>query len=95
MAAAGFPKQSARSRRGVPVTSALPAAEVFRTGSPRFLDSAAAIAAAAPTFSRDRGGGDRVASARRSRSDDRLIEFCFSERRAFDEHDRELLTRDR
>ena len=31
VAAAGFPKQSKRSRRGVPVTSALPAAEVFRT----------------------------------------------------------------
>ena len=92
VAAAGLPKQSARSRRGVPVTSALPAAEVFRTGSPRFLDSAAAIAAAAPTLSREGVEAIALLPLGVHGRTIGLIEFCFSERRVFDEHDRELLS---
>jgi PAS domain S-box-containing protein len=91
VAAAGFAKRAVRSRRSVPVTSALPSAEVFRTGSARFLESAAAIAAAAPALSTK--GVEAIALLPLSVQGRTigLIELCFAEKRTFDDNDRELV----
>ena len=61
-------------------------------GSARFLESSAAIAAAAPEFSR--AGVEAVALVPLGVQTRPLgvLEFCFSERRPFDDLDRELLT---
>ena len=95
VAAAGVQTELKRSSRSVSVTSALPSAEVFRTGSARFFESAAALAAASPEAARAYRvmGHEAIAfvplGARGRRIG--LIELCFAERRTFDDHDRELL----
>jgi signal transduction histidine kinase len=95
VAAAGVQTELERSFRSVSVTSALPSAEVFRTGSARFFESAAALAAASPEAARAYRamGHEAIAfvplGARGRRIG--LIELCFAERRTFDDHDRELL----
>ena len=88
VAAAGLLKQS---RHGVPVASALPSAEVFRTGWARFLESSNAIAEAAPAFSRTEVKAIAFVPLNVQGRRTGVIEFSFSEPRTFDDHDRELL----
>ena len=52
-ATVGYSKQFRDSYKSLPLTSALPGAEVFRTGGERYFESSAAAEAASPEFARE------------------------------------------
>jgi PAS domain S-box-containing protein len=94
-AAVGYAKQFTDAYRTLPLTSALPGAEAFRTGADSYFESVAAAAAASPEFAREQAATGHEALA-----------FCvlqlhgrpvgvtalsFADPREFDDDDRELL----
>jgi signal transduction histidine kinase len=91
----GYSKQFTDSYRSLPVTSALPGAEVFRTGGERYFSSAAAAEALSPEFAREHAATGHEAVAFVSlHGQDRpigLIALSFASPRVFDDDDRELL----
>ena len=91
----GFSKQFKHSYKSLPLTSALPGAEVFRTGDERYFESAAAAEAASPEFARELAAtGHEAIAFVPLHAQDRpigLIALSFANPRTFDDDDRELL----
>lgn len=93
-ASLGYQKRFTDSYKSLPLDSALPGAEVFRTGRERYFESAAA-AAAAPEFveEHEATGHEAVAFVpllSRGRPIG-VMELSFASPRTFDDDDRELL----
>jgi PAS domain S-box-containing protein len=94
-ATVGYSKQFKESYKSLPLTSALPGAEVFRTGGERYFESSAAAEAASPEFALEQAATGHEAIAFVSlHAQDRpigLIALSFANPRTFDDDDRELL----
>jgi PAS domain S-box-containing protein len=90
----GYEKEFRESYKSLPLDSALPGAEVFRTGRERYFESAAA-AAAAPEFAEEhRATGHEAVAFVPLLSHGRpigVMELSFADPRTFDDDDRELL----
>ena len=96
VAAVGISKRFARSYGNLPLTSSLPGAEVFRTGTARYFDSTAAVEAASPEFAREHEAtGHEAIAFVPLRLQDRAVgvmALSFANPRTFDDDDRQLLT---
>jgi PAS domain S-box-containing protein len=95
-ATVGYSKQFTDSYRSLPLTSALPGAEVFRTGGERYFESsAAAEAAASPELAREHAAtGHEAIAFVALHAQGRpigLMALSFANPRTFDDADRELL----
>ena len=93
VAAVGVPKYFAHSYADVPVTSPLPSADVFRTGTERYFESAAAVRAALPDLAREAIGYEAIVFVplRVQSETVGVMALSFASPRTFDEDDRELL----
>jgi PAS domain S-box-containing protein len=94
-AAVGYSKQFEDAYGTLPLTSTLPGAEVFRTGTDRYFESAAAAAASSPEFAREQAAtGHEALAFSALQIHGRpigLTALSFADPRAFDDDDRELL----
>jgi PAS domain S-box-containing protein len=95
VAAVGITERFARAYGNLPLTSSLPGAEVFRTGTARYLDSTAAVQAALPELAREhKATGHEAIAIVPLRYQDRAVgvmALSFTKPRTFDENDRQLL----
>jgi PAS domain S-box-containing protein len=88
-------RRFARSFGTLPLTSSLPSVEVFRTGTERYFESAAAIRAASPEFAREHEATGHEAIAfvplHVQRRTIGVMALSFAGSRTFDDDDRQLL----
>ena len=96
VAAVGISERFVRSYGMLPRAESLPSADVFRSGTARYFDSAAAVAAASPEFAREHEATGHAAIAFVPlRLQDRAVgvmALSFAEPRTFDDDDRQLLS---
>ena len=94
-ATVGYSKQFKDSYKCLPLTSALPGAELFRTGGERYFESPAAAADASPEFAREQEatGHEAICFVALHAGDRRIgvMALSFANSRTFDDDDRELL----
>ena len=95
LAAMGVSEHFARSYGNLPLTSPLPGADVFRTGSERYFASAVAVRASSPEFAREHEvmGQEAIAFVplQVQRQTIGVMALSFATPRTFDRDDRELL----
>jgi PAS domain S-box-containing protein len=95
LAATGMSEPFVQSYGNLPLTSPLPGADVFRTGSERYFESAAAVRAASSEFAREHEvmGQEAIAFVplHVQRRTIGVMALSFATPRAFDRDDRELL----
>ena len=95
LAAMGMSEHFAHSYGNLPLTSALLGADVFRTGSERYFESAAAVRAASPEFAREHEAMGQEAIAfvplHVQGKTIGVMALSFANPRTFDHDDRELL----
>jgi signal transduction histidine kinase len=95
LAAMGMSEHFAHSYGNLPLTSALLGADVFRTGSERYFESAAAVRAASPEFAREHEAMGQEAIAfvplHVQGKTIGVMALSFADPRTFDHDDRELL----
>jgi PAS domain S-box-containing protein len=95
VAAVGTSKNFARAYGKLPLTSSLPSADVFRTGTARYFDSTATVQSASPEFARQHeASGHEAIAFVPLRLQDRAVgvmAVSFANPRTFDADDRQLL----
>ena len=96
VAAVGMSRRFARAYGNLPLRSSLPGADVFRTGTARYFDSAANVQAASPEFAREHEAtGHEAIAFVPLRLQDRsvgVMALSFANPRTFDDDDRQLLS---